>query len=163
MKKIILVATTILILSACSKGNDDLGNTSWKWSVSQTGTWVETGEVSDVRSSSFEIKFDGPTHGHAYLHCSDTNYWNDTPRIKSLYGVFDVSYSFNNEEKEGTITFTKEHCEGENYADEFLAEFWNNPITSSFYIYANDGKMFLYTYPSDMAYYNGHQMVLTKE
>lgn len=163
MKKLPLIAAALLILSACSKDNDALENTSWKWSSDSTSTWVETGEVADVRSNSFEIKFDSPTHGHAYLHYSYTNYWNDTPITNSLYGVFEVSYSYNGEEKEGAITFIKEHCEGENYADEYLAEFWNDPITSSFYLYADDGKMFLYSCPSDMAYYNTHQIILTKE
>lgn len=161
MKKIPLIVATLLMLSACTKDDKALVGTTWSQSSESVSTHVETGDTSSVSSHSFEIKFETATHGHAYLRNSETHYWDETPHTYSIYGVFDVSYTFNGEE--GTMTFTKEHCEGVNVADEFLDEFWNDPITSSFYTYADDSKILLYSCPSSMAYYTSHIIVLTKE
>lgn len=163
MKKIALLLAATLLVAACTKEDEALVGTTWSCSSESVGIWTETGDTADVRSYSFEIKFENSSHGHAYLHNSETNYWEHDTITYTLYGVFDVSYSFNGEDKEGTITFTKEHCEGEMYAEEYLAQFWSDPITSSFYTYSNDSKMLMYSCPSDMAYYNSHLVVLTKE
>lgn len=164
MKKIAIIAfAAITMLAACTKEDEVLVGTTWSQSSWSTSINTETGDTSSVDSGSFEIKFETATHGHAYLRSSNTRYWEHDTITYSIYGVFDVSYSFNGEDKEGTITFTQEQCEAEMYAEEYLADFWNDPITSSFYTYSDDNKLLLYSCPSDMAYYTAHLVVLTKE
>ena len=162
MKKIFFLLAASFILAACTKEDEALVGTTWSHSSESVGIWTETGDTSSIRSYSFEIKFETATHGHAYLHHSETNYWEHDTITYTLYGVFDISYSFNGEDEEGTITFTKEHCEGEHYADEYLEHFWSDPIVSSFYTYAEDSKMLLYSCPGQYSF-SSHLVVLTKE
>lgn len=162
MKKILFLLAATLLFAACTKEDDTLVGSTWSQSYGGLSIGLDTEDTTSVSSYSFEIKFETATHGHAYLHHIETIYWEHDTVTYTLNGVFDVSYSFNGEDKEGTITFTKENCEGEMYAEEYLAQFWSDPITSSFYTYSNDSKMLLYSCPGQYSF-SSHLVVLTKE
>lgn len=163
MKKLALIAIAALtMLAACTKDDEALVGTIWSLSYGGSSVNLETGDTTSVGSYSFKIKFETANHGHAYLNKSETRYWEYDTITYVINGVFDVSYSFNGAEKEGTITFTKESCDGQMYAEEYLAYLWTDPITSSFYTYADDTKMLIYSYPSEFSL-AGHLTTLTKE
>lgn len=161
MKKILFLLVATFLLTACTKDDEALVGTIWSLSGGSS-VILETGDTSSVGSYSFKIKFETANHGHAYLNKSETCYWEHDTITYVINGVFDVSYSFNGAEKEGTITFTKESCDGQMYAEEYLAYLWTEPITSSFYTYADDTNMLIYSYPSEFSL-GGHLTTLTKE
>ena len=161
MKKILFLLVATFLLSACTKEDEALVGTTWSLSYGGASVNLETGDTVSIGSYSFKIKFETANQGHAYLNTSETRYWGNDTITYAIYGVFDVSYSFNGENQEGTITFTKEHCEGVMYAEEYFDYLWNEPITSSFYTY-DDSKMLIYSYPGEFSI-NSHLMTLTKE
>ena len=162
MKKILFLLAATLLLAACTKEDEALVGTTWSLSYGGSSVNLETGDTSSVGSYSFKIKFETANHGHAYLNTRETRYWESDTITYVINGVFDVSYSFNGADKEGTITFTKEFCGGEMYAEEYLDYLWTEPITSSFYTYDDDSKMLIYSYPGEFSI-NSHLITLTKE
>ncbi|MBP3739992.1 MAG: membrane lipoprotein lipid attachment site-containing protein [Bacteroidales bacterium] len=151
MKKLLLITTALLMLSACSKDNNTLENTSWMWFLSNTTTSIETGEVYDIQTFSFKIDLETSTHGHAYANTyTKIHLTEDTIGTSSYYGMFDVSYTYDSEKKEGNITFTKENSEN--------SYLWANQTTSSFY-YDGDNKIIIDTTPYSVF----NPMILNKE
>lgn len=134
MKKIIILAATVLLmLSACTKEpSSTLEQTTWQYST----------EISNIQYN-FYLVLSSPTHGYAIIYESPKN-----SSSGSIYQVYDVRYTFDGEES-GTIRFRKEYGVGNNTSQTNINNY-TDTITTSFYTYAGNNKMLVHDTPNKL-------------
>ena len=131
MKRLTLILLSALFLVSCSK--DTLEQTRWEYKTAMAN-----------HDYTIELNLTSASHGNAVIK----EYINPPAeglQPCSFTHVYDVSYSFDGDES-GTITFRKEYVETYNTSQTYF-NWYTDTVTSSFYTYAGNNKMFIYTTP----------------
>ena len=131
MKKSVSIILATLCLAACSKDpSPALEQTSWEYRT----------EISNTTYSIW-IVLSSPTHGFAQIiQDGNTLLFSGSTQLG-----YDVKYTFDGNES-GTMTFRKEYVETYNTSTPDFSQYVDT-ITTTFYTYAGNNKMFINTTP----------------
>lgn len=135
MKKLLFIMAAVLCFAACGKDNvPTMEGTSWKC----------TYEVG-YRTITLTLDLTSATHGHATIRESE-----ESSGIQpwSVTHVYDVRYTFDGNES-GSMTFIKESMNVYGTPQTYFS-WYTDTVTTSYYTYAGNNKMFVYTTPNSL-------------
>lgn len=130
-----MICAMLLLFVACSKNsNNSLENTSWGYSWDM-----------GAHRYSLNLNLDSPTRGNAELR---ENIENEGVQPVEILVIYDIKYTYDEKENSGSVTFAKESSYAYGMTDpSYFPSYFKDTCTSSFYTYAGNNKMFLYSTP----------------
>ena len=135
MKRLLCIFVASILFVGCTKEDSPLVKTQWD----VTENFGENHRVT------LTLNFDTPSRGNARVYESITG---PTSQMSYVSSIYSVKYLFDENDCSGTVTFTKESSTANGWdGPSYMPHYYSDTVVSSFYTYAGNNKMFLFSTP----------------